>query len=511
VKRGLLLSALLLSACVSHPAPRTGPIVIAIANSPTNFDPGIGLDESSQKLHQLIYSSLLRIDDSLRVVPDLATRFESPDPLTYIAEVRRGVRFHDGRELTAEDVAYTYRRFLDPAFVSGRKGAYKMITSVDIVDRYTVAFHLSQPSSSFPVNLVMGIVPNGTGPSAARAPIGSGPYKLAEFVPDDHTTLTPYADYFGGAPKNDGLRFVVVPDDTMRGLELRKGSVDLVVNDLPPDIIEELRAEHRVSVTTAPGTDFAYVGMNLRDPILSDRRVRLAIGYAIDREAIVKYLRRDLGQPAAGLIPPMSWAFEPGVFQFTHDPAKAKALLDEAGYRDPDGDGPLPRLRLTLKTSTSEAYRLQAAVIQQNLAEVGIAVDVRSSEFASMFADVQKGNVQLYTLQWVGVTDPDMLRRVFHSSQMPPSGFNRGRYRNAEVDRLIDAASAAREEGERRRLYGQAERLIAADAPCISLWYKTNVAVFQPGLRGVSLNAIADLAFLANVTRGPQDRATASR
>src|ERR1019366_2549464 len=115
--------------------------------------------------------------------------------------------------------------------------------------------------------------------------------------------------------------------------------------------------------------------------------------------------------------------------------------------------------------------------------------------FATLFADVQKGNVQLYTLQWVGVTDPDMLRRVFHSTQMPPSGFNRGRYRNADVDRLIDAASAARDDGERRKLYGQAERIIAEDAPCISLWYKTNVAVSQHGLHGGAPNAIAALAF----------------
>ena len=208
------------------PPARTGPIVIALANSPTNFDPGVGLDESSQKLHQLLYSSLLKIDDSLRVVPDLAIRFESPDPLTYVTEVRHGVRFHDGRELTSADVAYTYRRFLDPAFVSGRKGAYKMIRSVDVIDRYTVAFHLAQPSSSFPVNLVMGIVPDGTGPSAARHPVGSGPYRLGDFVPDDHTTLLPFAQYFDGAPRNDGLRFSVVPDDdTMRGLELRKGTV----------------------------------------------------------------------------------------------------------------------------------------------------------------------------------------------------------------------------------------------------------------------------------------------
>jgi peptide/nickel transport system substrate-binding protein len=274
VKGWLVALALAAPACSHAATPNTGPIVVALANGPLNFDPGVGLDESSQKMHQLLYSSLLRIDDSLRVVPDLAVRFESPDPLTYVAEVRHGVRFHNGPELTADDVAYTFRRFLDPGFASGRKGAYRMLKSVDVIDRYTVTFHLAEASSSFPVNLVMGIVPAGTGAAAARAPIGSGPYRLAEFVADDHTTLAPFAGYFGGAPKNAGIVFTVVPDDTMRGLELRKGTVDLVVNDLSPDIVQQLRAEGRVGLVTAPGTDYAYIGLNLRDPILADRRVR---------------------------------------------------------------------------------------------------------------------------------------------------------------------------------------------------------------------------------------------
>jgi peptide/nickel transport system substrate-binding protein len=178
---------------------------------------------------------------------------------------------------------------------------------------------------------------------------------------------------------------------------------------------------------------------------------------------------------------------------------RAKALLDEAGYPDPDGNGPLPRLRLSLKTSTAEAYRLQAAVIQHSLAEAGIELELRSYEFATLFSDVINGNVQLYTLQWVGVTDPDMLRRVFHSAQVPPGGFNRGYYKNPEVDRLIDAATSALLEEDRRRLYGAAQRLIAEDAPYISLWYKTNVAVAHARLTGITLSPIANFSFLQHV------------
>jgi peptide/nickel transport system substrate-binding protein len=484
----------------SHPVPREQ-IVVALANSPINLDPAVGLDEASQKMHQLLYSSLVKIDDSLRVVPDLATRFETTDSQTYTAAIPAGVRFHDGREMTAEDVAYTFRRFLDPAFVSGRKGAYRALKSIEVVDRYTVAFHLAAPSASIPINLVMGIVPAGTGAAAARQPIGSGPFRLAEFVPDDRVALTPFANYYRGAPQSPGLVFRVVPDETMRGLELRKGSVDLVVNDLSPDLIHGLESDGHVKVVTAPGTDYAYIGFNLRDPVLQNRSLRLAIGYAVDQQAIVSYLRRDLARPATGIVPPMSWAYAADVQSFTHDPDKARALLDAAGYPDPDGAGPAPRLRLSLKTSTSEPYRLQAAVLQRNLAEVGIDVDVRSYEFATLMTDVLRGNVQMYTLQWVGVTDPDMLRRTFHSSQVPPSGFNRGYYKNPEVDRLIDAASASLDETERGRLYRDAQRLIAADVPYISLWYKTNVAVSQPDLTGIALSPTAEFTFLKDVRR----------
>ena len=219
----------------------------------------------------------------------------------------------------------------------------------------------------------------------------------------------------------------IVPDDIMRGLELRKGTMDIVVNDLAPDIVHQLARDPALQLVESPGTDYQYMGLNLRDPLLQDRRVRQALGYAIDRGAIIEHLRRGLAIPAAGLLPPVSWAFEQQVFTFAYDPAKARQLLDEAGYPDPDGDGPAPRLHLTLKMSNNEFNRLQSSVIQQNLRAIGIALDVRTYEFATLYADVLKGNFQLFTLQWVGgaVADPDILRRVFHSSQVPPAGFNR--------------------------------------------------------------------------------------
>jgi peptide/nickel transport system substrate-binding protein len=503
------LSLLVLAGCTGG-RPDGGAIVVALTNSPVNLDPRVGTDEASQKAHQLLYNSLVKIDSSLRIVPELIeSDLERPDPITYIARLRKGVLFHNGRELTSDDVVYTFRSFLDPKF-RGRSGAYRQVASVDPIDRYTVRFTLKAPFGPFPINLVMGIVQAGSGEANARQPIGTGPYKLKQFVQDDRLVLEAFDRYYGGKPANDGLVFKVVPDDTMRGLELRKGTVDLIVNDLAPDIIGQLQKEGRIRTTEAPGTDYAYMGLNLRDPLLQHLHVRQAIGYAIDRQAIVKYLRRNLATVAVGIVPPMSWAFEPDVFDFTHEPEKAKALLDAAGFPDPDGDGPLPRFRLTLRTSTTEVYRIQAAAIQHDLARVGIAIDVRSNEIQTLFQDVLRGNFQLYTLQWVGVTDPDMLRRVYHSAQMPPAGLNRVFFKNPEVDRMIEAAAAAPDDEARRPYYGKAQQLIAADVPYISLWTKKNVAIYQPNLTGVRLSPIADFTFLKDVSRQTMPAAPAS-
>ena len=505
VERTVRIAALLFSTLASACSPSRPPgnvIVVATTNSPTNLDPRVGTDEASQKIHQLIFNALVHIDGQLRLVPELAESIERPDTTTYVARLRHGVLFHNGRELTSEDVVYTFRSFLDPAF-KGRSGAYRVVASVNALDRYTVEFKLKTPLGSFPINLVMGIVQAGSGGANARTPVGTGPYRLAEFVADDHVTLSPFDQYYAGRPRNDGLVLKVVPDDTMRGLELRKGSVDLIVNDLSPDIVWQLQQEGRIQVETAPGTDYAYIGLNLRDPILSHPEVRKAIGYAIDRDAIVKYLRRGFATTAVGIVPPMSWAFERNVFDFKHDPNEAARLLDAAGFPDPDGPGPLPRFRLSLKTSTTEVYRLQAAAVQHDLAQVGVAIDIRSSEFQTLSADVLRGNFQMYTLQFVGVTDPDILRLVYHSQQVPPAGLNRVRYRNLEVDRLIEEASAATDDERRMALYTAAQRIIASDVPYISLWYKTNVAIFQPGIHGVTLSPIADFTFLKDVYRQP--------
>ena len=511
MRRGFLALAVALSlaGCVRRPVDNPNVIVMGITSGPNNLDPRVASDDTSQKLDQLIFSSLMTLDEHLRAVPQLAEHVENPDPTTWVFTVRRGVKFHDGHELTSADVVYTFRSLLAPGFVSPLKGAYRTVQAVDARDRYTVVFHLTEPFATFPANLVVPpIVPDGAGADFRDHPIGTGPYRFVSYAVDDRLELAAFPDYYGGPPRNDGLVFRFVPDEIMRGLELRKGTMDLVINDIGPDIVYQLEQVPALQIVRSPGTDYQYIGTNLRDPILKDVRVRQALAYAVDRDAIVSYLRRGLGSPALGIMPPIAWAFEPDVFRYTHDPAKAKHLLDDAGYPDPDGDGPAPRFTLSLKVQSIEYSRLQASVIQQNFREVGVELDIRLYEFATLYADVLKGNFQLYVLQWTGgyAADPDIIRRVFHSQQTPPSGFNRGYFSDPKVDALIERASATEDHAERQRLFSEVQKILALEVPYISLWNKTNYAIAQRSLSGIALRPAADFLFLKDVARAAPAR-----
>jgi peptide/nickel transport system substrate-binding protein len=503
VTRRLAVTFLLLiaTAC-SHPAPDPSFITVVMPTTPNNLDPRYGTDDASTRSQQLIYNDLLTLDDHMRIAPGLATSWDTSDYRTFVLHLRHGVRFHDGHELTSKDVVYTFTSIMNPAMASPYRGGYRDLASVSAVDPYTVAFVLKQATGAFLVNLVMKIVPDGAGRELSQHPIGTGPYQFLRYAVDDRLEVKRFPDYYDGPSRNPGVALKIVPDDIMEGLELRKGGADLLINDASPDIVYQLQKEG-LTLTTGPGLDYQYLAFNFRDPVLRDLRVRRAIGYAIDRQSIVEFLRRGLATPAVGMLPASNWAFEPDVFTFDYDPDEARRLLDEAGYRDPDGDGPLPRLSLTLKTSTVEFNRLQSAVIQQNLKNVGIKLEIRTFEFATMYADILKGNFQMFTLQWVGgaVADPDILRRVFHSQMAPPAGFNRGHFSDPEVDRLIDAATQATSVEDRRRLYGLVQQRVAELAPYISLWTKTNYAIARPGIRGLSITPTMDFSLLKNVER----------
>jgi len=507
VTRALTLLLLIAAspACLHRPTTNPNVIVVAIQSSPNNLDPRFATDDASQKIDQLIFDSLLVLDDHLRVVPKLAETFDHPDVLTYVATLKKGVRFHDGHELTSADVVYTFRTMIDPGSTSPLRGGYRELASVNARDRYTVVFTLKQPFASFPVNLVpLPIFPDGATAALHDHLVGTGPYRFIKYDADDRIELAAFDGYYEGRPKNDGIVIKIVPDDIMRGLELRKRTVDVIVNDLGPDVMAPLMDDPGIQHAVADGPDYQYAGINCDDPILKDVRVRQALAYAVNRDAIIKYLRHGLATAASGLLPPMSWAFAADERRFPYDPERARQLLDAAGYPDPDGDGPQARFRLTLKiANTQEFQTLQASAMQRDFRNVGIDLDVRTFEFATLYNDVLHGNFQLYTLQWTAgsMADPDILRRVFHSKQTPPAGFNRGHYSNPRVDALLDEAASSTDDARRLELFREVQRIVAADVPYLSLWNKTNFVLGQRALTGLRVSTLADYTFLRDVAR----------
>jgi peptide/nickel transport system substrate-binding protein len=487
------LMACLLS-CSSKADPNT--LVMLIESSPTNLDPRIGVDAQSERIDSLIFDDLLSRGDNLDVAPGLAERWEIPDPLTYIFHLHHGVRFHDGRRLTSSDVKWTFDSLLQGKVRSTKAGVYRFVDHIDAPDDETVIFHLKEPSATLLWNLsdgAIGIVPHGSENEITNHPIGSGPFKFVSAETDKEVVVERNSDYWGEKAKLARVRFAVVPDATTRALELRKGSGDATINALTPDTVSTLERDPALVVERAPGTVLAYLGFNLRDPILKDVRVRQAIAYALDRRPMIEYLWGGGAQPARSILPPQSWAYDGNVPPYDHDADTARKLLDAAGYPVTNG----VRFHITMKTSTDENTRLMVAVMQQQLREVGIALDIRSFEFATFFNDVTHGAFQMYGLRWIGGNeDPDIFEYAFHSAKFPPNGANRGFYSNPKVDALIDQARREVDPAVRKPIYAEVQRILADQLPYIDLWYLDNVLVHNRRVLNLKLNPAGNYDFL---------------
>ncbi len=490
-----LIALLALLSCSTKPDPNT--LVMIIESSPTNLDPRVGLDGQSERIDNLIFDDLLARGDDLNVAPGLAERWELPDPLTYIFHLHRGVTFHDGRPLTSRDVKWTFDSLLQGKIRSTKAANYRFVDHIDAPDDFTVVFHMKEPDSPLLWNLsdgAVGIVPYGSGDEMTTHPIGSGPFKFVSAETDREVILERNDDYWGEKARLARVRFAVVPDATTEALELRKGSADLAINaPFPPDTVLTLQREPTLAVESAPGTEVQYLAFNLRDPILKDVRVRQAIAYALNRQPMIEYLWRDEARPARSVLPTQSWAYNGDVRRYEHDPAKARQLLDAAGYPAINGI----RFHVMMKTSINENTRLMVAVLQQQLREVGIALDIRSFEFATFLSDVTHGLFQLYGLRWIGGNeDPDIFEYAFHSSKFPPNGANRSFYSNPKVDALIDQARREVDPNVRKPLYAEVQRILAEDLPYIDLWYLDNVVVHTRRVKNLKLNSAGNYDFL---------------
>jgi peptide/nickel transport system substrate-binding protein len=495
-------SALLCVLPCCHPsesAPPPATLVVALESAPSVLDPRFTTDANSSLVSGLVSDGLTTNDASGAPVPQLA-EWRHPSPLEYHFTLRTGARFSDGSPVTAADVAATYRSVQDARLASPKREALAPIAAIETPDAATVVFKLREVAASFLETTNLGIVPArlaATGPIPPRAVVGSGPFRVAATLDGGGVELVPHEGALDGPPRIARLQFEVVPDGVVRALELASGSVHLVQNALDPDLLPWLAARPELEVVISPGTTFQYLGMNFRDPRLADRRVRQALAHGLDRDAVVHHLFRDTATVATGLLSPSHWAYEGAVTTYAYDPAQATELLCAAGV-GPDVDAALRRF--SYKTSTVELRRRIAEVFQHDVAGIGLGLDVRSYEWATFYSDIKRGNFELYSLAWVGVRDPDVYWRIFHSTMTPPLGSNRGAYANPEMDRLLAAARATEDRDERRRLYGTVQRLAADDLPIVPLWWQQNVVVKSRALHGFVAAPDGDLRALATAT-----------
>ncbi len=327
------------------------------------------------------------------------------------------------------------------------------------------------------------------GRALQREPIGSGPFRLLAWPEPGRLRLE---------RRRDGqiLELLTARDPSVRVMKLLRGEIDMVQNDLSPELIGLLRRRDEVFVEQRDGVNFSYLGFNLEDPATGELEVRRAIAEAIDRAAIIRFLFQGAAQPAAGLFPAQHWAGA-DLPPPPHDPPAARARLAGLGY------GPGNPLHLVYKAS-SDPFRLRlAAVLQAQLAAVGIDLEIRSYDWGTFFGDVQEGRFQLYGLTWVGLRTPDIYRYAFHSDSIPPRGANRGRYRNRLVDELIGRARSEPDLGKQAELYRRIQRQLLSDLPYIPLWYEDQVFVARKGIVGYRLAPDGQFDGLARVARRP--------
>ena len=495
--KSLAFAALLvLTGCHSKPRDlRT--LVFLIESSPANLDPRVGTDGQSEHIDELLFDGLVARDANFHFTPALADRWEQRDPLTLVFHLRRGVRFHDGRAFTARDVLWTINSMRTGRVISPKTASYGSVNSLEAPDVETVIFHLKQADNFLLTNLstgAIGIVPEGSGREFWQHPVGTGPFRFVSQQIDQDVIIERNPSSWAAVPKLERVRFAVVPDAITESLELEKGSGDVAINSLPMDSLAVLAARPDLKIEDTGGTQIQYLAFNVRDPLLKDVRVRQAIACAIDRDLIIQSLIGGHAQPAVSMLPASHWAWTGDVERYDYNPARAARLLDEAGHA-PNSDG--IRFHITMKTSNVEDVRLLAAVLQKQFGKVGIALDLRSYEFATFYSDVTRGAFQMYSLRWIGGNEqPDIFSYAFSTSHFSPKGANRGHYSNSKLDALLDDAAESEDIARRRADYVEAQQILAHDLPAINLWYRDTIVVHSRRLTHVFPTPSGSFSFL---------------
>ena len=450
-----------------------GSLVIALTQVPKNLDPIKYTGTYESNVMRSIYNTMvIWTDDQQRIVPSIATSWEiSDDMLEYTFEIRQGVKFHDGTDLTVDDVVFS----LDRSANHSAMGRLPGIAEVVKVDDTHMKLVLAAPNAALMARLtdmgnaiVSKAAVEALGDDFNTAPIGTGPFKVSSFAQDDNVTLSKNADYWLVEPKLDEVVFKFIPDSSMLVNALFSGDVDMVT-DVPGADIDKVKSNADFNLQQMPAMNVYFAAMDLHEGPTTDLRVRQAISYALDIDATVKNIFKFGGGEKAVLpLPKLSWGYDESLESQaidSYDPEKAKALLAEAGYAD--------GFDLTIVTPNKPYREKWAQIMQAQLGEVGINVTIDKLEWGAYSAKVSAGEAQIYLLAWTWYPDPDFfLTQFFHSGRLGTLGNGQG-YVNEEVTALLDSAiSDTADQDERAAMYSKVIELTLKDTPRIEGWHK---------------------------------------
>jgi peptide/nickel transport system substrate-binding protein len=491
--------------------------VVVLEAEQKSIHPLLGSDAASERYRQLMYNTLMKKNERLDYVPELASEASvAPDGLSVTFALRDGVKFHDGKPLTSADVKYTFDQLLKPNSPSPKSPSFfegagdkrqPFITAVETPDPRTVVFRLRKPWLELYANMLpVGIIPDGSFDALEQRPNGTGPYKFVSQNKGERAVdMAAFDEYWEGAPGVKSLRVRVITDAGTQQAELQSGGAHLAVNTaLTPDANVALGRNPSLRMHQSPGANIQYLGINTEGAPLNDARVRRAVAYAVNREELVGQLLQGQARVAHSMLPPESWAYSEGQ-KYDFNPSEAARLLDEAGLRDPDGDGPKPRLTkpLLFKISATNAIARQSAgVVQNQLAKVGLPVSIETLEDNTLREHLVNGQYHLTIGRWVGGNqDPIFLRDLFtFLTGKDNYRFNRSRYSNPELDKLLGEAVNTADRGRARELYVAAQAIISRDVPTLPLWYPNNIAIAHQGVGNVQIDPSADWKFIRNLT-----------
>ncbi|HYE66434.1 MAG TPA: ABC transporter substrate-binding protein [Pyrinomonadaceae bacterium] len=512
----LILALALTTGCRT----RGGAFTIALPDNISTLDP-IGsatVDAASERVRVLMFNSLMRKNEKFEYVPELASDVKlAEDGLAYTFTLHDGVTFHDGKPLTSADAKYTLDTLL--ASNSGKSASFyegsganrqSYISSVEAPDARTLVIRLRKPWLQLYPNLVpVAIIPAGSAAIQKERPIGTGPYKYVRYDSSQQVLdLVANERYWEGTPAVSQLRVRVIGDANALQAELKSGRIEIapLPTNLSPDAFKSLGQDPNLKVEQFPGANIVHLTFNTRSEPLDDARVRQAIAYAIDRESIIRDLLLGQARIAHSILPEGSWAYH-AAQTYSYDPQRAKRLLDEAGFRDPDGDGPQMRFTKPIVfkiSSASVATRQYAGVMQNSLKQVGIPVEIETAESNTLREQLLRGQFQMTTGQWIGGNqDPIFLRDLFTTTEIPTqdrAGRNRSRYSNPELDRILEEAINTADRERASRLYAQAQETLSREVPMLPLWYPANMVVARRGVENIHVRGDGDWSFVRQLT-----------